>query len=100
MFKRYTYKSRASPPVFHSGDMVWYSSKNIRSNRPTKKFSERLLGPFPVLKEVSTHSYHLNLPSQQKPIHPVFHISILEPVKTSTIPNWHQENPPPIIIKE
>ncbi|MBW0572713.1 hypothetical protein O181_112428 [Austropuccinia psidii MF-1] len=33
-------------------------------------------------------------------IHPVFHISLLEPVKTSTIPNRHQEPPPPIIIEE
>ncbi|MBW0473709.1 hypothetical protein O181_013424 [Austropuccinia psidii MF-1] len=40
------------------------------------------------------------LPSQWKYIHPVFHISLLEPVKTSTIPNWHQKPPSPIIIKE
>ncbi|MBW0516402.1 hypothetical protein O181_056117 [Austropuccinia psidii MF-1] len=33
-------------------------------------------------------------------MHPVFHISLLEPVNTSTIPNRHQEPPPPIIIEE
>ncbi|MBW0486580.1 hypothetical protein O181_026295 [Austropuccinia psidii MF-1] len=49
---------------------------------------------------VSTHSYHLNLQSQWNFIHPVFHISLLEPLKTSTIPNRHQEPPPPIIIEE
>ncbi|MBW0461837.1 hypothetical protein O181_001552 [Austropuccinia psidii MF-1] len=38
--------------------------------------------------------------SQWKSIHPAFHISLLEPVKTSTIPNWHQSSPPPIIIEE
>ncbi|MBW0557375.1 hypothetical protein O181_097090 [Austropuccinia psidii MF-1] len=99
-FKRYADKSRASPPVFNPGDMVWLSSKNIKSTRPTKKLSERWLGPFPILKKVSTHAYHLKLPSQWKSIHPVFHISLLEPVKTSTIPNWHSEPPPPIIIEE
>ncbi|MBW0576981.1 hypothetical protein O181_116696 [Austropuccinia psidii MF-1] len=36
----------------------------------------------------------------QASIHPVFHISLLEPVKTSAIPNWYQEPPPPIIIEE
>ncbi|MBW0532988.1 hypothetical protein O181_072703 [Austropuccinia psidii MF-1] len=36
----------------------------------------------------------------QASIHPVFNISLLEPVKTSTIPNWHQAPPPPIIIEE
>ncbi|MBW0507148.1 hypothetical protein O181_046863 [Austropuccinia psidii MF-1] len=40
------------------------------------------------------------LPSQWKSIHPVFHISLLEPFKTSTIPNRHQEPPTPIIIEE
>ncbi|MBW0483045.1 hypothetical protein O181_022760 [Austropuccinia psidii MF-1] len=40
-----------------------------------------------------------SLPSQWKYIHPAFHISLLELVKTSKIPNPYQE-PPPIIIEE
>ncbi|MBW0539519.1 hypothetical protein O181_079234, partial [Austropuccinia psidii MF-1] len=99
-FKRFSDKSRASPPVFNPVDMVCLSSKNIKSIRPTKKLSERWFGPFPIFKKVTTHAYHLKLPSQWKSIHPVFHISLLEPVKTSTIPNRHQEPPPPIIIEE
>ncbi|MBW0559291.1 hypothetical protein O181_099006 [Austropuccinia psidii MF-1] len=80
--------------------MAWLSSRNIKSTRPTKKVTDRWLGPFPILKKVSTHAYHLKLPSQWKSIHPVFHISLLEPVKTSTIPNMHQEPPSPILIEE
>ncbi|MBW0492662.1 hypothetical protein O181_032377 [Austropuccinia psidii MF-1] len=98
--KRYADKSRASPPVFNPVDMVWLSSKNVKSTRPTKSLSERWLGPFPILKKVSTHAYHLKLPSQCKSIHPVFHISLLEPFNTSTISNRHQEPPPQIIIEE
>ncbi|MBW0554495.1 hypothetical protein O181_094210 [Austropuccinia psidii MF-1] len=90
-FKRYADKSRASPPIFNPGDMLWLSSNNSKSTRPTKQLSERWLGPFPILKKISTHAYHLKLPSQWNSIHPVFHISFLEPVKTSAIPNWHQE---------
>ncbi|MBW0580943.1 hypothetical protein O181_120658, partial [Austropuccinia psidii MF-1] len=70
-FKRYADKGRATPPVFNPGDM-----------------------------KVSSHAYHLKLPSKWKSIHPVFHISLLEPVKTSAIPNWNQEPPTPIIIEE
>ncbi|MBW0466764.1 hypothetical protein O181_006479, partial [Austropuccinia psidii MF-1] len=70
-FKRYADKGRASQPVFNAGDM-----------------------------KVSTNVYYLKLPSQWKSIHPVFHISLLRPVKTLIIPNWHQEPPPPIIIEE
>ncbi|MBW0574659.1 hypothetical protein O181_114374 [Austropuccinia psidii MF-1] len=99
-FKRYANKSRASPPVFNPVNMVWLSLKNIKSTRPTKKLSERWLGPFPILEKVSTDAYHLKLPSQWKSIHPVFYISLLEPVKKSTIPNQHQEPPPPIPIEE
>ncbi|MBW0550845.1 hypothetical protein O181_090560 [Austropuccinia psidii MF-1] len=95
-FKRYADKSRASPP----GYMVWLSSNNIKSTRPTKKLSERWLGPLLILKKVSTHAYHLKLPSQWKSIQPVFHFSLFEPVKTSTIPNRNQETPPQIIIEE
>ncbi|MBW0509735.1 hypothetical protein O181_049450 [Austropuccinia psidii MF-1] len=72
-FKRYADKSRASPPVFNPGDM---SLSNIEESQQSC------------------------LPSQWKSIHPGFHISLLEPVKTSTIPNWHQEPPPPLIIEE
>ncbi|MBW0549651.1 hypothetical protein O181_089366 [Austropuccinia psidii MF-1] len=99
-FKRYADKSRASPPDCNPGDMVWLSSKNIKSTRPTRKLSKRWLRPFPILKKVSTNPYSLKLPSQWKSIRPVLNISLLEPVKTSTIPNWHQEPPPPIIIEE
>ncbi|MBW0559098.1 hypothetical protein O181_098813 [Austropuccinia psidii MF-1] len=98
--KRYADKIRESPPVFNPGDMGWLSSKNIKSTRPTKKLLERWLGHFTILKKLITHAYHLKLPPQLKSIHPVFHISLLEPVKTSTIPNQHQEPPPQIIIEE
>ncbi|MBW0526603.1 hypothetical protein O181_066318 [Austropuccinia psidii MF-1] len=68
-FKRYADKNRASPPVFNPVDMVWLSSKNIKSTRPTKELSERWLGPFTILKKVSTHAYHLNgSPSTQSSI--------------------------------
>ncbi|MBW0524420.1 hypothetical protein O181_064135 [Austropuccinia psidii MF-1] len=70
-FKRHADKRRASPPVFNPGDL-----------------------------KVSTHAYRVKPPAQWKSILPVFHISLLEPVKTSTIPKWNQEPPPPIIIEE
>ncbi|MBW0532023.1 hypothetical protein O181_071738 [Austropuccinia psidii MF-1] len=80
--------------------MVWISSKNIKSTRPTGKLSEIWAVPFPIFKKFRSHSYHLKLQSQWKSIHPVFHISLLEPAKTSSIHNKNQEPPPPIIIEE
>ncbi|MBW0574917.1 hypothetical protein O181_114632 [Austropuccinia psidii MF-1] len=60
-FKRYTEKSRESPPVFNPGDIVWLSSRNIKSARSTKKLFETWLDPFPILKKVSTYAYHLKV---------------------------------------
>ncbi|MBW0571577.1 hypothetical protein O181_111292 [Austropuccinia psidii MF-1] len=51
-------------------------------------------------KKVGSHAYHLRLPQQWKSVHPVFHVSLLEPVKQSTIPNQHQLPPPPVILEE
>ncbi|MBW0460832.1 hypothetical protein O181_000547 [Austropuccinia psidii MF-1] len=80
--------------------MVWLSSKDIRSTKTTKRLSEICLGTFLILNKVITHAYHLNLPSQWKSIHPVFHISLLEPVKTSSMSNRNQEPPHQIILEE
>ncbi|MBW0494161.1 hypothetical protein O181_033876 [Austropuccinia psidii MF-1] len=99
-FKRHADKSRASTPVFNPGDMIFISPKHIKSTRPPKILSEKWLGHFPILKKVSTHAYHLKFLSQWKSIHPAFHISLLEPVKKSTIQLQNKEPPPPIIIEE
>ncbi|MBW0482092.1 hypothetical protein O181_021807 [Austropuccinia psidii MF-1] len=55
-FKRYGDKSRASTPIFNPGDMVWLSSKSIKSTRPTKRLAERWFSTFPILKKVSTNA--------------------------------------------
>ncbi|MBW0556109.1 hypothetical protein O181_095824 [Austropuccinia psidii MF-1] len=86
-FKKYADRNRAIPPYFQPGDKVWLASKNIKTTRPTKKLSERWLGPFEVLKKICSHAYNLNLPQQWRSVHPVFHVSLLEPVRQSTIPN-------------
>ncbi|MBW0511273.1 hypothetical protein O181_050988 [Austropuccinia psidii MF-1] len=86
-FKKYADRNRAIPPDFQPGDKVWLASKNIKTRRPTKKLSERWLGPFEVLKKIGSHAYHLKLPQQWKSVHSVFHLFLLEPLKQSTIPN-------------
>ncbi|MBW0556440.1 hypothetical protein O181_096155 [Austropuccinia psidii MF-1] len=93
-FKKYADRNRAIPPDFQPGDKVWLASKNIKTTRPTKKLSERWLGPFEVIKKIGSHAYHLKLAQQWKSVHPVFHVSLLEPVKQSAIPNQHQLPPP------
>ncbi|MBW0534910.1 hypothetical protein O181_074625 [Austropuccinia psidii MF-1] len=86
-FKKYADRNRAIPPDFQPGAKVWLASKNIKTTRPTKKPSKRWLGPFEVIKKIGSHAYHLKLPQKWKSVHPVFHVSLLEPVKQSAIQN-------------
>ncbi|MBW0501713.1 hypothetical protein O181_041428 [Austropuccinia psidii MF-1] len=80
-FKNYADINRAILPAFQPGDKVWLPSKSIKTTRPTKKLSERWLGPFEVLKTISSQAYHFKLPQKWKSVDPVFHVSLLEPVK-------------------
>ncbi|MBW0484813.1 hypothetical protein O181_024528 [Austropuccinia psidii MF-1] len=81
-------------------DALWLASKNIKTTGTTKKLSERWLRPFEVIKKIGSHAYHLKLPQQWKSVYPVFHVSLLEPVKQSSIPNSHQLPPPPVLVEE
>ncbi|MBW0513912.1 hypothetical protein O181_053627 [Austropuccinia psidii MF-1] len=52
------------------------------------------------LKKIGSHAYNLKLPLIWKSIHPVFCVSLLEPVKQSSIPNHNQLPPPPVLVEE
>jgi len=69
------------------------SAKFIKTTHPSKKLSEKFLGLFEVSDKLGLHSYHVKLPHHLRAIHPVFHISQLEPASPNQIPN-HTENPP------
>ncbi|MBW0555788.1 hypothetical protein O181_095503 [Austropuccinia psidii MF-1] len=86
-FDKYADRNSAITPDFQPGDKVWLASKSIKTTRPTENLSERWLGPFEVLKSIGSHAYHIKLAQQWKSVDPVFHVSLLEPVKQSTIPN-------------
>jgi len=91
---------RRLDPVMEPGDRVWLQRKNIRTMRPSNKLDHKQIGPYTILENVGSRAYKLDLPAYVK-LHPVFHISLLEPT-TSTEPilGHHQPPPPPIIIEE
>ncbi|MBW0475384.1 hypothetical protein O181_015099 [Austropuccinia psidii MF-1] len=99
-FKKYSDRKGEIPPDFQPGDKLWLTSKKIKTARPTKKLSERLLGPFGVLKKIGSHAYHLKLPQQWKLVHSVFHVSLSEPVKQKTTLSLHQFPPRPVMVEE
>ncbi len=98
-YKEQADRSRIPHPDFPIGSEVYVLAKHIRSTRPTPKFSETYLGPFKVIERPGTLSYKLQLPKYLSLIHPVFHVSQLEPRTPNVIPGRIQDPEPPIIIE-
>jgi transposase InsO family protein len=79
----YVNKKRKTAPLLKEGDKVYLLTKNLRTRRPTKKLDKVKVGPFFISKQISPVNYRLALPKDAK-IHPVFHISLLEPADPRT----------------
>jgi len=91
-------RRRSPAPKIEIGDRIFILAKFIKSTRPTKKLSEKYLGPYEVVGKPGTQSYLIKLPNHLRAIHPVFHVSQIEPAPLSNIPNRVNPPPPPLEI--
>jgi hypothetical protein len=74
----YANKKRLKGPTLEEGDKVYLLRKNIKTKRPNDKLDYKKIGPFQISEKLSDTNYRLSLPAKMR-IHPVFHISLLEP---------------------
>ena len=72
-------------PELKEGDKVYLLRKNVRTKRPSDKLDHKKLGPFKIDKKVGTVNYRLQLPKTME-IHPIFHVSLLEPAPPGAPP--------------
>ncbi|SLM33604.1 reverse transcriptase domain protein [Lasallia pustulata] len=79
---KYYNNKRKKGPSLEEGDKVYLLQRNIQTKRPAKKLDHTKLGPFRIKKKLGPNVYKLQLPDSMK-IHPVFHITVLEPVHPS-----------------
>ena len=70
-------------PQLKKGDKVYVLTKNLKTRRKTKKLDHVKVGPFLITEQKGPANYRLELPKDAK-IHPVFHISLLEPANAET----------------
>ena len=64
--KRYqgpTDARRSPAPDFKVSDQVYVKAKYFRSTQPSKKLSEKNLGPYPIIAQVGTLSFTIHLPT-------------------------------------
>jgi hypothetical protein len=76
--KKY-YDQKHKPVHFKIGQEVMLSAKNIKQLRPSRKLSDKYLGPFKVKEVIGKQAYKLALTPGLSRIHDVFHVSLLEP---------------------
>ncbi len=86
------HKDSKMAPQLKKGDKVYLSTKNLRAQKPSKKLDAVKVGPFLIKDQKGPVNYELELPQDAR-IHPVFHISLLEPAHPdSTLQTtWHYE---------
>ncbi len=72
-----SYNKKHQAQSFNEGDLVMLSAKNLKQRKPSKKLSNKAIGPFIIRKRIGTQAYQLALPPTYR-IHNVFHVSLLE----------------------
>jgi len=73
--KRYADRGRKEAEVWKKGDRALLSTKDlVFKERPSKKLTERYVGPYTIEEVVSSNAVKLQLPSSMR-IHPVVNVS-------------------------
>ena len=91
-------RRRSPPPDLKIGDRIFVKAEYFRTTRPTKKLAEKYFGPYEIIAQAGTHSFTIRLPDSMRAVHPVFHVSMLEPATPNEIPGRSEPPPPPIVI--
>ncbi|KAK7883236.1 hypothetical protein WMY93_029410 [Mugilogobius chulae] len=92
-------KHRVDAPVYHEGQSVWLSARNIPLKTDSRKLSPRFLGPFKIDKVLSPTAVRLKLPSALR-VHPTFHVSQIKPVFSSDLCPPADPPPPALVIDD
>ena len=75
---------RQQPPDFQVGQSAFVRSQYFQTTRPSKKLSEKYLGPYTIIAQPSPQSFTFCLPDTMRAAHLVFHISMLKPATPNT----------------
>ena len=96
--KRYADRERKETEEWKKGDQVLLSTKDlVFKERPTKKLTERYVGPYVIEEVVSTNAVKLRLPSSMR-IHPVVNVSRVVRYKEQ-IKGQKKEEGKPVVIE-
>ena len=91
-------RHRKLSPEYRVGDLVWLLTKNIHTERPSKKLDHKKISPYRITELVGS-SYRLDLPASIR-IHNVFYPSLLRAAAEDPLPGQHNNPPPPVVVSD
>jgi Chromo (CHRromatin Organisation MOdifier) domain len=94
------YDAKHERVEFSPGNMVWLNASNISTSRPSKKLDWKHLGPFKVVKHIGLQAYQLDLPPRMRQLHSVFHVSLLNLVRSTSLAPRLPPTPPALYVKD
>jgi len=97
-YQRSADKNQIPPLDFKVGDQAFIKAKFFQMTRPSKKLLEKYLGLFNIIAQAGPLSWTLCLPDSMRAVHPVFHVSMLEPSIPNTIPDRVQTPLLPVMV--
>jgi len=89
---------RGQVPEYKVGDKIWLSTKNLNIDWPSHKLTERQLGPYEIVKIISSNAVKLKLPISFK-IHNVVNVSRICPYHPP-VAGQSMIPPEPVTIEE
>ena len=89
---------RGDGPTLKVGDKVYVDTSDYTTDRPSKKLSDKRIGPYLILEVINDNAFKLKLPSSMK-IHPVFTQSKLQLYSPPTIPGQSITPQGPVVIE-
>jgi hypothetical protein len=83
---------------FEVGDLAYVSTRNWKTDRPSKKLDHQMVGPY-LITAKEGHSFRVQLPASMK-IHPVFAPNLLRKDKNNPLPGQIHEPEPPLQVTD
>jgi len=88
-------RKRLPAPQLQQGTKAWLDARHVRTTRPSRKLEWKRLRPYTIKRKVSRYACYLELPRGLR-IHPVHHVSLLDPVAEDPLPGQKVTPPPPV----